>query len=299
MMHYMKRIILAHLVFMCTLGTWGQERAGLFDISHSVDWIRSEMTVQAGYNLILAGIKLPAGRTMAEDTLAEAYPALLRPCLLPIQVDSASTIQSLVERGELSLEEIDAISRSAAKIPVSITQDFSRMVGRYNISLGSLGTLLTRHRAAKEPERPLTGAPAPNYTSIIIIADEELSVHGRNTKALTVPCLFPKIWDSDMNLVYERSMNDPATKSLMVRYDVRESIFRPTPSGLDGELAAFAGSYPLRLLAREVFGIAPTDLVIDRDDALKILSNENNRRLLREGRVIFVLNTEALAGTGR
>jgi hypothetical protein len=50
------------------------------------------------------------------------------------------------------------------------------------------------------------------------------------------------------------------------------------------------GSNPLRIIARGVFGIDPTDPVIDRDDALLILSTENNRRLLREGRVVLVLN---------
>jgi hypothetical protein len=34
--------------------------------------------------------------------------------------------------------------------------------------------------------------------------------------------------------------------------------------------------------------------VIDREDALKILSSENNRRLLMEGRVALVLNETKL-----
>jgi hypothetical protein len=58
------------------------------------------------------------------------------------------------------------------------------------------------------------------------------------------------------------------------------------------------GSNPLRILAREVFGLNPTDPVIDREDALKILSSENNRRLLREGRVVLVLNETKLKSGG-
>jgi hypothetical protein len=50
----------------------------------------------------------------------------------------------------------------------------------------------------------------------------------------------------------------------------------------------------LRIIARGVFGARPTDPIIDRDDALLILSTEANRRLLREGRIAIVLNSEVL-----
>jgi hypothetical protein len=80
----------------------------------------------------------------------------------------------------------------------------------------------------------------------------------------------------------------------MVRYVSRPGIFRPTPSGLDEDLAALVGTNPLRIIARGVFGIRPTDPVIDRDDAMLILSTEENRRLLREGRVAIVLDSGVL-----
>jgi len=161
----------------------------------------------------------------------------------------------------------------------------------------SISALLNRgQNRLTEPAAPLIPVRAADYTGIIIIADEELPIHGRNTRALAEPCLFPKIWDTDMNLIYERNMTNPALRegSLMVRYIVSDSIFRPTPSGLDGDLAAFLGPNPLRIIAREVFGSSPTDTVIDRADALKIVSSENNRRLLREGRVALVLNAAQL-----
>jgi len=84
------------------------------------------------------------------------------------------------------------------------------------------------------------------------------------------------------------------TGNRMVRYIARESIFRSSPSGIEGELAALLGSNPLRIIAREVFGVNPTDPIIDREDALKILSSENNRRLLMEGRVALVLSDTKL-----
>jgi hypothetical protein len=284
-----------HLV----IPAWGQETAPMaaplaapsveidFDSSLSVDWTRRELNFELSYNLAQAGIKLPTGRVLGEGILSQAYSGILRPHLLSMRVDSNSTIADLVNRGELSLSGLDAICKEAEKTSPYLSPDLARMIGRYRIPIESLYSRLAPRRRTVEPERPLIPVPAADYTGIIIIADEELPIHGRRTQALVNPCLFPKIWDTGMNLIYERNMTESAP---MVIYTTRETIFRPTPSGLEGELAALAGPNPLRIIAREVFGIDPTDPVIDRDDALLILSTENNRRLLREGRVVLVLN---------
>jgi len=267
-----------------------------FDVSFSVDWVRGEVYSQVSFDLAQAGIRLPTGRFLAEEILEDAYPELLRPNLLSLRLDSSTTVGNLAERGELPLAQLDFICLEAEKTPPSLSPDLKRMTGRYMMYMDRISALFTRHRQAIEPPRPLIRAQSADYTGIIIIADNELPVRGRMGQAVVEPCIFPKIWDTDMNLIYERNMLDPGngTGKRMVRYTVRESIFRPGPSGLEGDLAALLGPNPLRIIAREVFGINPTDPVIDREDALKILSGENNRRLLREGRVVFVLNEAKL-----
>jgi hypothetical protein len=216
---------------------------------------------------------------------------MLRPFLMSIAADSSSTLGEWIAGGNLSLSALDALSMAAEKTHPALSADLLSIAGRYTIRLKDLSAALSRHREAAEPPRTL-GPSAVDYSSIIIIASGELPVHGRKTRALARPCIFPKIWDQDMNLIYERNMGDP--KGPMVRYAPPERIFRPTPSGLEGELAEFAGPRPLRIFARSVFGREPTDLVIDREDALRILSSRANRDLLREGRVILVLAAETL-----
>jgi hypothetical protein len=95
-----------------------------------------------------------------------------------------------------------------------------------------------------------------------------------------------------MNLIYERSMLEIGNVN-MVRYAPPQSIFQRNPSGLSAELQQVVGDRPLRIFARGVFGINPTDLIIDRSDALLIISEEN-RRLLSEGRVVIVLDESVL-----
>jgi hypothetical protein len=92
-------------------------------------------------------------------------------------------------------------------------------------------------------------------------------------------------------------MVDRQYTDVMVKYVSRPRVFRDTPSGIDPDVELLVGNNPLRIIARGVFGIRPTDPIIDRDDALLIISSENNRRLLREGKVVIVLDDSVLRTT--
>ncbi|MDR2102295.1 MAG: polymerase [Treponema sp.] len=283
------------VIALCLLAAaaYGQIR---LDIAGSVEWDRMEINAVVDLNMASANLRLPAGRTRGEDILAAEYPRLLRPGLLSLPVDSSETLGDLLARGEFSLPRLEALLGSARKVPPALSPDLGVLSASYTVSLSQVSAALIRHRRPLEADRVLNPAAAAPYTGIVIIADEALPVHGRNTEALPLPCLFPKIWDTGMNLIYERNMMDSAlaAERTIIRYVSAEGILRPTPSGLSPELQDLVGTRPLRILAREVFGIRPTDPVIDREDALLILSSEDNRRLLREGRVAIVLNRGVL-----
>jgi hypothetical protein len=256
-----------------------------------------EIAASVALNLASAGIRLPTGRAQAEELVDTEYPRLIRPSLLSIPVDSSSFLQDLIDRGEFSLQSTGAIAQGARRVPPALSADLSSLTASYTIDLTLLSAALVRHSRPVEPARPLRPLPTAAYTGIIILAAEALPIQGRNAAALAQPCLFPKVWDADMNLIYERNMMDTdiARRSAMIRYVSSSSVFRPTPSGLSPELAALVGNNPLRIIARGVYGIRPTDPIIDREDALLILSSEENLRLLREGRVAIMLDKSVLS----
>jgi hypothetical protein len=288
----MKKFFIPFLFLLIVLTGFGQEP----DFQFAVDWERREIRAEVSLHLPSLGIGLPTGRTRAEERIAAEYPRLIRPGLLSVPVDSSATLGDLIDRGELPPSFPAEIARSARRIPPALSADLESMSARYTINLTSLDAALLRHRRPAEIDRTLIPVPAASYTGIIIIANEELPVHGRNTRALPRPCLFPKIWDTEMNLIYERNMLEAGVGQSrgMIRYVSEGAVFRPTPSGLEGELADLVGPHPLRIIARGVFGSLPTDPVIDRSDALLIIAAEENRRLLREGRVVLVLQEKVL-----
>jgi hypothetical protein len=280
------------LLLGISLGAYGQNLA----ITGTVEWETMEIKASVALHLASAGIRLPTGRAQAEELISTEYPRLIRPSLLSIPVDSSSTLEDLVDRGEFTLQQAGNIALGAQRIPPALSIDMTSLTASYSIDLTRIGAALIRHSRPMDMIRPLRPLPAASYTGIIILAGDPLPVHGRNTGSLVLPCLFPKIWDTDMNLLYERNMlyTETARNRSMVRYVTESSVFRPTPSGLSPELSALVGNNPLRIIARGVYGIRPTDPIIDREDALIILSSPENLELLREGKVALMLNQQVL-----
>lgn len=290
-MGQIKRMIVSGFLLVLANSLFAQN---MVNISGSVTWEHLEINADLSVNLAQAGVQLPTGRIYAEELISDGYQHLIRPQLLSLPIDSSTVLRDLLERGETSLKATDLISGAARSIAPAMSTDLSTLSTHYTVDLKQLSAALMRHDRPSDIMRTLIATPVISYTSIIIITHEPMPVHGKHSSALTLPCLFPKIWDTDMNLIYERSMLDTQSTTTMVRYVPPQRIFQNTPSGLDPELEAFVGPNPLRIIARGVFGMRPTDPIIDRNDALLIISSEQNRALLRQGKVVIVLDNTTL-----
>jgi len=285
-----RKLTILCLAVFAAAAAFGETKIG---ISGTVEWDTLEIKAAVSLDLASAGIRLPSGRPQGEALISSEYARLIRPGIMDLQVDSSSTIADLIQQGDLSLLDTDNLAFQARSVPPALSPDLRSMRTSYTLSLGSISAALLRHKRPLQVMRTLNPVSAPAYTGVIIIASESLPVHGMKGSALAIPCLFPKIWDTDMNLVFERNMLD-LKNAAMVRYSPVQSIFQNNPSGLSPELQALVGDRPLRIFARGVFGIKPTDLIIDREDALVIISSPENRLLLTEGRVAIILDDSVL-----
>jgi len=287
-----KKIFFIFLIFSAAV-VFADEMA---DITGAVEWDTLLLKSTVSVDLAKAGIKLPSGRTQGEAFISEGYLTLIQPSIMDLQVDSSTTIADLIIRGEFNVFDTETLALKAKSVPPALSPDLRKISASYIMNLTDLSSALLRHNRPSPVMRTLIPATSAQYTGIVIIASDELPLYGMRSSALAVPCLFPKIWDSDMNLIYERNMLE-ARENTMVRYAPLKSIFQDNPSGLAQEVVDVAGNRPLRIFARALYGINPTDLIIDNIDAMLIISSADNRRLLSEGRVVFILNDSVLKKT--
>lgn len=288
-MGLIKKVFILLLIFP-SMGVFADEITG---ITGAVEWDTLCIKSTVSLDLLKAGIKLPSGRTQGESILESGYLRLIQPNIMDIQVDSSTTIADLIIRGEFSLEEAENLALKAQSVPPALSTDLKKISSSYTMNIYDVSAALLRHNRASPIMRTLTPVSSAQYTGIIIIADDKLPLYGMRTSALAVPCLFPKIWDSNMNLIYERNMLETRSTT-MVRYAPSSGIFQENPSGLAPEVVEAAGNRPLRIFAKALYGINPTDIIIDNSDAMLIISSNENRRLLSEGKVVFIVNDSVL-----
>ncbi len=279
------------LALACVVTTGALAQGYRIDLTRSIRWDQLLLEASSTLDLASAGLRLPTGRSQAEEIADMEFPRLVQPTILALPVDSSATVEDLIGAGVLTLNDVVGTVAAARRSASVLSTDLGTLSVAYSIDLHSLSARLVRHRHAAEPQRTLEGRATRPYTGIIIYADDPLAVHGRHDVARASACFFPKIWDSDMNLIYERNMVEPdvARERGIVHYASAREL-----SSSGDDYAALVGPSPLRILATGLFGLRATDPIIDRDDALKITSSEDNRRLLKEGRVVIVLSEDAL-----
>lgn len=276
------------ILFICILSIFNINLFSQQATSQStVDWTKPAFFSTAELNITESNIILPSGRGAASTILETKIPLLVKDPLLSLPVDSSKKLGDTVLQDTLSLEEITQIIQDGKKTAPVYSNDNDSIIINHTIKLNDISSKLVKHSIPYKPESPIEKTASRVYTGIIIDARGILPVQGEFVTSTGNPCLFPKVWNEDMELLYEKNIENSKTAKeqgiVSYHWSSDENLYRDR-----------IGNDPLRITAKKIFGINRTDPVISNKDALKILSLEENRELLKQGRVIILLDKEQL-----
>jgi hypothetical protein len=255
-------------------------RAGPYSTEAAVDWKARTLSIRIELDLASAGLKLPGGRLTAERMIERDVPALAKEAVFALQADSHRTIEDAAADGSIDPEALLALASLARAEASSFSKDLRKYLVTYSLSLDAIASLFLSGASPAPIKAPLESRPTRQYSGIVVYAKGSLPVRGEGLEGRAAPCLFPRIFDSDMNLILDRSVASPEALSAggVLGY----------ASALGADAGARVGADPMRVMALELFGDARTDFVISRDDALRILSSPGNRELLRQCKVVVI-----------
>ena len=252
----------------------------------SIDW--TTKTFYSSLSLTSeTGEVNPSARTGMVNQIKMRLPSLIKDPLLSLYVDSANRLSDIVLENTITLEELTEIINNGNSKPAVFTPDMKSINVNHQFELDKVGSLMILHNTPYTSILPIETVASRPYTGIVIDARGVLSVQGEFVESKAEPCFFPKIWDETMDLIYERNMMDAELAKVqgIVTYSWSddETLYRDIV-GLD----------PMHISARKVYGANRTDPVISRQDALRILSVPENLALLREGKVVILLDEDVL-----
>jgi hypothetical protein len=253
-----------------------------YAVASKIDWKARTLSVKLTLDLQAAGLKLPSGRLEAERMAERDLAGLAEPAVLSIRCDSYRDVEDTVADGTLDARKILSLPGAARLASSSLTKDLRGYAATYELGLDAVAALYLDGYEPAPSAQPIDAVPTRDYTGIVIYAKGELPVRGEAVAGRARPCLFPRIYDEGMGLVLDRSVVSPEALAAggVLGY----------ADALGFAAGARAGGDPLRVMARELFGDGRTDYVISRQDALRILSSPANRGLLRDGKVVVVLD---------
>jgi hypothetical protein len=246
-------------------------------------WTAGELTLNAVRALDPGAASIVRAKSDAQAALESRISPQLLAALADVPLDSSHTVGGMAAEDPGFFESLHALASAARPDAVFLSADLARLTVRWIFPLfgarGVTGYLLPEREAAMR--RPLGYAASRAFTGLVIHAQGPLPAVGTGTTAALRPALFPRIWDENMDLVLEKGNVRAAAITTwgMVGYLDR----------LDEEaIRGRAGTDPLRVAARAVFGKLPVDVVIPVEAARQLLTVDQNVEALRQGRICII-----------
>ena len=253
------------------------------NVSSAVNWQTSTLEVTLSQDVDLTVGNSPSRVYRAQQAIEREFASILFASLLPLQIDSVRTVEDAVhERPELAARIHELADRAQRGLPRP-DLDMTSVTRQYRVPIfPDLAELFVGHRIPFRMERVIDWIPTRDFSGIVIFAADPLPWRGTNEIAYLTPALLPEIFDTDLRPVLEQDMLKPDA----IR---RWGVVAYTEEYDEDPWRNRIGAHPLRIMAREAFGTRPTDIVIGREDADRILGSPHNRELLREGRILVIV----------
>ncbi|MBQ9494827.1 MAG: OmpA family protein [Treponema sp.] len=282
-----RKITVYAFFFLCALAPVCAQH-GTMTATSSIDWQNQQFISSVTLDTEKAGITLPSGRNAATELIRLKMPILIKDPLFSLYVDNSRQLGNLITDNTLTLKQITDVINSGKKTPAVFKDGTMMLVTANRINMHEISKLLVKQRNPYAPSEPMQSVSSRAYSGIIIDARGKLPVQGEYIESVVSPCFFPQIWNENMDIVYERDMVDfdTARKSGIVMYGATDDV---------NAYAARIGYDPLYIRAVKVYGRNRTDPVISIDDALRILTVPQNRTLLRNGKVVILLDEIEIA----
>ena len=248
------------------------------------------------------GKSIPDARYLAEQRIEKLLPALFLESLLDIPIDSYYTMGEKIKEREDLFHRVYALAPVGKKQFGYLSRDMRQVHVRYEFPFfGEQGLIVPfiEHTFPYPLRKSLVFEPSRSFTGLVIYAaggsegprtetgsslpGGGYPAYGKKGMERIKPAFFPRLYDEGMNLFFSSANCDP-------EYLKRWGMVAYTHSVDESPFLERVGVFPLRTMARAVYGKNSTDIILPNDTARKLLSRKANHDLLKQGRILIILD---------
>ena len=248
-----------------------------------ISWEKGDIMIAASAPVPLEVPNLISERFRITETIDRNLTVLVTDAFDGIYFDSLKSLQEAFTSDGRILSAFDKLNLTKSRVSSSLSLDLDRVTNiyRYNIFEELVPILSDRRHPAPLPII-LEYEPTANFSGIVIYAADPLPYYGENLTGTLNPAIFPKIYNENMDLTASPEMAE-------TEWLGKWGFVLYTDSLDEKEFEERIGLYPYRTTAKAVFGTNHTDILISDEASRKILYNEANHRLIREGRIVVII----------
>ncbi len=252
-------------------------------VDYSFNWVDQQLEIVIKKNIPDMDRALPGIKFRIEKNIEKDLSFILLKGIELLTIDSRTTGKEFIEKYPSVINSIFELTDHIKRTNSLLTRDLKTLIINYTLELNPyLVELFIPHSRPSITTPALGFIPSTDFTGIIIYVDKILPLFGKEGKGNFTPSLFPRVFDKNLNLVIGPLMEDPAAIKSFGAVGYQQPTASPDISRV--------GQNPLRMKAREIFGINNTDIIISDRDAEMILSRQNNIDLITQGRILIIYN---------
>jgi hypothetical protein len=279
------------LVFFAGLLAAGAAHADFEELARSrtLDWTHGALLLEVREKVEQTSYLTPATRFLDERHIDDALPYLCLESLREVPVDSWDRLADRLEANPDLFRRLSDLAAGAIKESAAFSPDLHEVVVSYRLPFFGAGGLIApfvEHERPSPMRRILGFAPTRTFTGLVILAQGEFPSYGKDLRERVQPALLPRLWDEDMNLVLSQEM---CSGESLRKWGVAAYAYSADEATLRANEER-VGTLPLRTMARGVYGRNATDILLANEVARQLLSREQNREMLRQGRILIILS---------
>jgi hypothetical protein len=260
-------------------------------VSHfEIQWGEGKLIIEITGRLSPESNVLPENRLKTERAIDRSLATRLREQIFNLQLNSRYSVQEWIEGRPNLFQSLEQFRNTAQKEYTTTGEDAQTLTVRYSLEIfPSFIKLFVNHQEENPVPKTLRWQATRPFTGLVVFIPRPLRKWGEAPREDDlIQALFPRIYyqkggpGGEVALLWSVEM-------LQAEYLNRWGMVAYTEGFDEGPYLQRIGTDPLRIMARHLYGTSPTDILISEEDALKILASQENRGLLSEGRVLFLL----------
>ncbi len=250
-------------------------------VNNYINWESQEFNIEITNIIPVSEKTLPSLKSIIEKNNNHDLPYIVLSGIQELTINSKTKGKDYIREHSNIIQSILDLAPDFKVKSSVFSLDFKSITTSYSINIyPNIAVLFLNHSRTTKLSTNLNFIPSTVFSGIVIYVNQNLPLYGKQGTGNFSPCLFPKVYNENLDLIID---------SLMVNPDIiRESGtvgYQTTHKSLD---LARIGNSPLKIKARGLFGINNTDLIISTRDADKILARIENLNLIKQGKILII-----------